>query len=58
MREVGRRGEAGPTRPDPMRRFKQNLILNFKRFKFGKTWRNSTGRFRRNLDMGIFPKFS
>jgi hypothetical protein len=26
-------------------------------WKFGKTWTNSTSRFIRNLDMGIFSKF-
>jgi hypothetical protein len=25
--------------------------------EFGKAWKNSTRRFRRNLEMGIFPKF-
>jgi hypothetical protein len=25
--------------------------------EFGKAWKNSTRRFRRNLDIGIFPKF-
>jgi hypothetical protein len=39
-------------------KIKIELDFKFQRiWKFGKTWRNSTRRFRRNLDMGIFPKF-
>jgi hypothetical protein len=32
MGEVGNRDEARPAGSDPRRRFKQNLILNFKGF--------------------------
>jgi hypothetical protein len=35
------------------------LIFEFQmNLEFGKTLRNFTRRFRRNLDMRIFPKFS
>jgi hypothetical protein len=49
----------GPARPDPMEDSNKSLIFEFQGvLEFGRTWRNSKKRFRRNLDMGIFPKFS
>jgi hypothetical protein len=32
----------------------ENRFLNLNGMKFGKTFKNFTRRFRRNLDMGIF----
>jgi hypothetical protein len=50
--------DTGGTRPaglDPRRRFKWKLIFEFQQFlEFGKTFRNFTRRFRRNLEMRIF----
>jgi hypothetical protein len=37
---------------------KEKEIFEFQGFpKFGKTWKNSTRRFRRNFEVGISPKF-
>jgi hypothetical protein len=48
-------GEAGP---DPRRKFRRDLIFEIQmNLDFGKTLRISIRRFRRNLGMGIFPKF-
>jgi hypothetical protein len=42
----------------PQGRFKETLIFQFQLdLDFGKSFRNSTRRFGRDLDMGIFPKF-
>jgi hypothetical protein len=47
------------TGPDPREDSNKSLSFKFQGFlEFGKTWRNSIRRFRRNLDMGILPKFS
>jgi hypothetical protein len=55
-------GKGGPMRwtgPDPREDSNKSLSFKFQGFlEFGKTWRNSIRRFRRNLDMGILPKFS
>jgi hypothetical protein len=52
---VGRCGRTGPAGPGPRGDSDGNLIFEFHRFlEFGKTLRNSTMRFRRNLGMGIF----
>jgi hypothetical protein len=54
----GQCGQTGPTGLDPRGDSNGNLISEFQGFlEFGKTLRNSTRRFRRNLDMRIFPKF-
>jgi hypothetical protein len=51
-------GDNGPTGPDHKEDSNKKRSLNFNEFlEFGRTWRNFTRRFRRNLDMGIFPKF-
>jgi hypothetical protein len=54
-------GKAEParwTRPDSRRDSNRKLIFEFQlNLNFGKTWRNSSRRSRRNLDMRIFPKF-
>jgi hypothetical protein len=51
--------QTGPARPDPREDSNKSLIFEFQGvLEFGRTWRNSKKRFRRNLDMGIFPKFS
>jgi hypothetical protein len=43
--------------PDSRRDSNRNLIFEFSMFlELGKTLRNCTRRFRRNLDMRIFPK--
>jgi hypothetical protein len=56
--KAGRRGRVGPVGPDPRRGFKWKLIFEFQiNLDFGKPLRNSIKRFRRNLDMRIFPKF-
>jgi hypothetical protein len=50
--------ETRPIEPDSRRRFCQELICNFQWIlEFGRTLRISTRRFRRNFDVGIFPKF-
>jgi hypothetical protein len=55
---VGQCGWTGPAGPDPKGDSNGNLIFEFQGFlEFGKTLRNSTRRFKRNLGMGIFPKF-
>jgi hypothetical protein len=42
----------------PREGFKMEIKFEFqKSLEFGQTLRNSTWRFRRNLDMMIFPKF-
>jgi hypothetical protein len=42
----------------PQGRFKETLIFEFQKdLDFDKTERNCIRRFRRDLDMGIFPKF-
>jgi hypothetical protein len=47
------------TWPDPREDSIKSLIFEFQGFlEFGKTSRNSRRRFRSNLDMGIFSKFS
>jgi hypothetical protein len=51
---LGRHGQSWASWAEPRREFKWNLILNF---KFRRTLRNFTRWFRRNLYMGIFPKF-
>jgi hypothetical protein len=52
---VGQREWAGL---DPRGDFKWNMIFEFQmNLDFGKTLRISIRRFRRNLDMRIFPKF-
>jgi hypothetical protein len=44
--------------PDPRERFQMEMIFEFQwNLKFGKTFRNSTWRFRRNLSIRIFPNF-
>jgi hypothetical protein len=54
----GRAGRRGQSRPDPRGNSNGNLIFEFQEFlEFGKTLRNSKRRFRRNMGMGIFPKF-
>jgi hypothetical protein len=62
--QMGRLSRAGACKqgglagPDPRRRFNKCLVFEFLGFlKFGRTWRNFTKRFGRNLDMGILPKF-
>jgi hypothetical protein len=51
-------GRAGPTGPNPKKDSNEILIFEFQlNLDLGKTWRNSSRRFRRNLDMWIFPKF-
>jgi hypothetical protein len=51
-------GTIGPAGPDLRKRFKQKLIFEFQmNLDFSKTLRNLTRRFRRYLDMMIFPKF-
>jgi hypothetical protein len=48
-------GEAGL---DPRRKFRWDLIFEIQmNLNFGRTLRISKKRFRRNLDMWIFPKF-
>jgi hypothetical protein len=45
-------------KPDSVEDSKPKLIFKFQmNSDFGKTLRNFTRKFRRNLDMGIFPKF-
>jgi hypothetical protein len=54
----GRACWRGWTGLDPRGDSNGNLIFKFQGFlEFGKTLRNYTRRFRRNLGMGIFPKF-
>jgi hypothetical protein len=56
--KVDQRGRAGLTGLDPSRRFKWKLIFKFQmNLDFGKNLWISTRRFRRNLDIRIFPKF-
>jgi hypothetical protein len=51
-------GRAGTVGPDPRKDSNKNLIFQFQlNLDFGKTWRNSSRRFRMNLDMRIFLKF-
>jgi hypothetical protein len=51
-------GKAEPVGPDPMEDSNEKLIFKFQmNLEFGKTLRNFTRRFRRNLDIRIFPKF-
>jgi hypothetical protein len=46
-----------PVEPDARRNSNGKMIFGFQlNLHFGKTLRNCTRRFRRNLDMGIFPK--
>jgi hypothetical protein len=48
----------GPAGPDSEKDSNRKLIFEIQfHLDFGKIWRNSTKRFRRNLDMRIFPKF-
>jgi hypothetical protein len=55
---VSKAGWLGQVGLDPRRRFKQILVFEFQGFlEFDRTWRNFTRRVRRNLDMGILPKF-
>jgi hypothetical protein len=63
-RSSGLRGKAGRCRGNRvdwarfLTRFKLELIFKFQWIlEFGKTLRNSTMRFWKNLDMRIFPKF-
>jgi hypothetical protein len=56
--KAGWHGWVGPAGLDPRRRFKQKLIFDFQmNLDFGKTLIIPTRRFRRNLDMRIFPEF-
>jgi hypothetical protein len=53
--KVGRLGWVGPF---PREGFKMEIDFEFQmNLDFGKTLRNFTRRFRRNMDMRIFPKF-
>jgi hypothetical protein len=55
---VGWRGRVGTTGPDPGEKSKWKFDFKFQmNLDFGKNVRNFTKRFRRNLDMRIFPKF-
>jgi hypothetical protein len=55
---VGWRGRVGPAGPDPGEKSKWKFDFEFQmNLDFGKDLRNFTMRFRRNLDMRIFPKF-
>jgi hypothetical protein len=55
---AGWHGWTGPAGLDTRGDSNGNLIFEFQGFlEFGKNLRNSTRRFRRNLGMGIFPKF-
>jgi hypothetical protein len=55
---VGQGSRPAPVGPDPRKNSNGSLIFKFQGFlEFGKTWRNYTMRFKRNLDMGNFPKF-
>jgi hypothetical protein len=52
-------GRAGPVGLNPMEHSNGKLIFEFQwNLKFGKTLGNSTRRFRRNLNMGIFHNSS
>jgi hypothetical protein len=56
--QVGWAEWGGGGQPDPMGDFKWKLIFEFQlNLDFGKNLRISTRRFRRNLDIRIFPKF-
>jgi hypothetical protein len=58
MGEVGQCGGTGPAGPDCSRRFKGKFIFEFQmNWDLGKTLRNFTRRFRRNMDMKFFSKF-
>jgi hypothetical protein len=49
--------ETEPVGPDSRRRFRQESFCYFQWIlEFGKTLRIYTRRFRRNFDVGIFPK--
>jgi hypothetical protein len=51
-------GKARPVGLDPREDSNEKLIFKLEmNSKFGRTLRNFTRRFRRNLDMMIFPKF-
>jgi hypothetical protein len=51
-------GEDGLVWSDPSQKFRRDFIFEIQmNLDFGKTLRISTRRFRRNLGMGIFPKF-
>jgi hypothetical protein len=48
----------GPIGPGPRKNSNGKIIFGFQlSLDFGKTLRNYTMRFKRNLDMRIFPKF-
>jgi hypothetical protein len=50
--------QTGPVGPDSRRDSYWNLIFQFSMvLEFGKSLRNYARKFRRNLDLGIFPKF-
>jgi hypothetical protein len=54
---VGRHGRSRMAGPKSKESFKTDLIFEFQRIlNFGKTLEICPRRFRRNLDMGIFPK--
>jgi hypothetical protein len=58
MGEVGQCGGTGPAGLDCSRRFKGKFIFEFQmNWDLGKTLRNFTRRFRRNMDMKFFSKF-
>jgi hypothetical protein len=55
---MGRIGETGLVGLDSRRRFQHKWGFKFQWIlEFAKTLRISTRRFRRNFDVGIFPKF-
>jgi hypothetical protein len=61
LQRGGERGDWLAIKEDwvgPQGRFKETLIFEFQKdLDFDKTERNCIRRFRRDLDMGIFPKF-
>jgi hypothetical protein len=61
LRPTGLSGGGGGlvvARLDSKEDSKRKLVFKFQmNLGFGKTWRNFTRGLRRNLDMGIFPKF-
>jgi hypothetical protein len=55
---LGKVGRLGRAVPVPREGFKMEIDFEFQmNLDFGKTLRNFTRRFRRNLDMIIFPEF-
>jgi hypothetical protein len=56
--EVGQHGASRADWGRPRREFKWKFDFEIQmNLEFGKTLRNLIGRFRRNLDMKIFPKY-